>query len=239
MKSVKKKAIKSDKKSGSESGVEKFSKPDMERTKEQFNDFEYLNMFSNLKFDNMSEKKTRTVFEEYILKMTPKSTTNPFYTRMRNEHRYANMFDEDNGYEKVREELKKIQSCLLESISIVRDMHKNPESGITFSFTGKVQAYYNSKIGRYEVEYLPEGYSKEKPLDREMECEIIKAKYFEAITYLLEEIPKERFKLCEKCGTPFFQKTIKTRTYCSFKCIKAVAQVNYIKKKREAKMNNQ
>ena len=243
MKSVKGKAVKSDNKNNSDSGVEKFSKPDMQRTKERFDDFEYLNMFSKQRFDNMSEEKIRTVLVEYTLKMIPKSATSPHQTRMRNEYRYEKMFDENNGYEQVREELKKIQSSLLESISTVRSMHKQPDKCVSLTFTGNVRAYYNSETNKYEVEYLPKEYSEkfsEKNMpDLKMECEMIKSKYFEAIIYLLQEIPKERFKLCEKCGTPFFQQTIKARTYCSFKCIKAVAQVNYIKKKKEMKTTNQ
>jgi len=209
----------------------KFSKTDSSKITNSFDDLEKLNKFSKLNIQNLTDPEIEALIGEYPHLLLRDISTKPFQDFAEINHKYSEMMNADLGPQRVRSALVRVQSCLLEQVSEVRQSLEKPELHQLLSFTGTVTITFDPDTNKYVQTYIPEGFSPESKINTEMECRIISVKYFEVVAYLCQELPHDRFKVCEKCGTPFFQATAREKKYCSALCSKAVAQAKYIKNK--------
>lgn len=209
----------------------KFSKTDSSKIRIFFDDLEKLNKFSKLNIQNLTEPELEALIGEYPHLLLRDISTKPFQEFAETLDKYSEMFKADLGPQRVKSALVRVQSCLLEQVSEVRQSLEKPEHHQLSSFTGTITIIFDPETNKYVQRYMPEGFDPESKIDVEMECKIISVKYFEVVAYLCQELPADRFKVCEKCGTPFFQATAREKIYCSALCSKAVAQAQYIERK--------
>ena len=209
----------------------KFTKTDSSRIRNFFDDLEKLNKYSKINIQNLTDPELEALIGEYPHLLLRDISAIPFRDFANIHYRYLGMMNSDLGAQKVKSALVRVQSCLLERISEVRQSLEKSELSQLLSFTGTVTITFDPATNRYVQTYMPEGFSPELKIDTEMECRIISVKYFEVIAYLCQELPHDRLKVCEKCGTPFFQATVREKIYCSALCSKAVAQAQYIQRK--------
>ena len=210
-----------------------FTKTDSSKIKNSFDDLEKLNKFSKLNIQNLTDPEIEALIGEYPHLLLRDISTKLFQDFAEINHKYSEMMNADLGPQKVKSALVRVQSCLLEQISEVRQSLKKSELNLLLSFTGTITITFDPETNKYVQRYMPEGFSPESEVDIEMECRIIAVKYFEVVAYLCQELPPDRLKVCEKCGTPFFQATAREKMYCSALCSKAVAQAQYIQRKNK------
>jgi len=217
----------------------KFSKTDSNKMKVCFDDLESLNKFSKVNIQGLTDQDLEEFIEKYPHLLLRDISPTPFKDFKNIHGRYFEMMKSDSGSQKVKSDLVRVQSSLLEKISEVRQSLEKSDSPQMLSFTGTVTISLNSDSGKYVEVYMPEGFDPKSKIDVEMECRIIAVKYFEVISYLCQELPSDRLKVCEKCGTPFFQATAREKFYCSALCSKAVAQAQYIQRKTKGGDHNE
>ena len=219
-------------------GKKNISQPDMDRRKEWLEDFEYLNEFSKIDFNQISEREIDKVCHSHTIKVLLEQSARPFSDFMKYFGRYDEIRSEA-GYEGLREYLKKLQGSLLGKITEIKNALLGDDNRELLSFTGKVHIVLNPNTKKYDTKFLPVDFVTGGDIDFKMDCEMLTSRYFEVLSYLLQELPKERFKVCEKdgCGTPFFQATAREKLFCSFRCSKAAAQANYMEKKMKGGIN--
>ncbi len=210
--------------------AKKFSKISSDKRRVYFDDLEKLNKFSKINIQQLTDQELEGLIEDYPHLLLRDISAKPFRDFASIHNRYFEMMNTDLGPQKVRSDLVNVQSRLLERMSEARKSLKRPESGQLMSFTGTITITFDSESGKYVQTYMPEGLSPDSIIDVEMECRIIEVKYFEVITYLCQELPPGRLKVCGKCATPFFQATAREKVYCSALCSKAVSQAQYMKR---------
>ena len=210
-----------------------FTKTDSSKIKNSFDDLEKLNKFSKLNIQNLTDPELEALIGEYPHLLLRDISTKPFQEFAETLDKYSEMFKADLGPQRVKSALVRVQSYLLERISEVRQSLEKSEHHQLLSFAGTITITFDPETNKYIQRYLPEGFNPESKIDIEMECRIISVKYFEVVAYLCQELPPDRLKVCEKCGTPFFQATAREKMYCSALCSKAVAQAQYIQRKNK------
>ncbi len=211
----------------------KFSKTDSNKIRIFFDDLEKLNKFSKLNIQSLTDPELEKFIKEYPHLLLRDISTKPFQDFINIHGKYFEMMKDDSGAQKVKSALVRVQSCLLEQISEVRHSLEKPDLRQLLSFTGTVTITFDPDENKYVETYRPEGFDPNSKIDTEMEGRIISVKYFEVVAYLCQELPYDRFKVCEKCGTPFFQATAREKVYCSALCSKAIAQAQYIQRKAQ------
>ena len=212
-------------------GKKNISKPDMDRRKEWLEDFEYLNEFTKINFGQISEREIDKVCHAHTVKVLLEQSTRPFTDFMKYYGRYDGI-KSDSGYEKLREYFEELQGSLIGKIDEIKNALLGDDNRELLSFTGKVHIVLNPTTKRYDTKFLPLDFVDGGDIDFKMDCEMLASRYFEVLFYLLQELPTKRFKICEKCGTLFFQATAREKLFCSFRCSKAAAQANYMEKKK-------
>ncbi len=215
------------------SATRNFTKPNLLKRQRFFDDIEALNKFSKVNVHQMTDEQLEKFIEDYSHLLIRESTTVPFQDFAHIHARYVKMMESKLEYQKVKSSLATVQSTLLEEISKVRHSLEKVVPSQLLSFSGIVTITFDSKANQYVEVYIPDGFSSDGRIDTEMECRLISVKYFEVLAYLCQELPPDRFKVCEKCGTPFFQATAKLKRFCSSNCSKAVAQAQYIERKNK------
>jgi len=213
--------------------IKYFTKPDSAKRKTFFDDIEKLSEFSKINFHSMSDTEIKKFIKDYPHLLIRDITTIPFQDFAKIYQRYDKLMETEAGFQKVRTSLSSVQNTLLEKISEVKYSLEKTESDKLLSFTGTVTISFDSETKKYVEIYMPEGFDPDSEISTEQECKIITVKYFEIIAYLCQELPADRFKVCEKCGTPFFQATAREKLFCSAKCSKAVAQAQYMERKTQ------
>jgi len=210
-----------------------FTKPDLGKRKTFFKDIERLNKFSKINIHNMTDEEIKEYIGDYPHLLLRDINTAPFQAFTKIHYRYFKMMKTETGLQKVRSSLSSVQNALLGKISKVKFSLKNSKSNNLLSFSGTITIAFDSNTNKYVEHYMSEDLNLATKINTEMECKIIKAKYFEAIAYLCQELPPDRFKICNKCDTPFFQATAREKLFCSEKCSKAVAQAHYMERKEQ------
>jgi len=210
-----------------------FTKPDLGKRNFFFKDIENLNKFSKINIHNLTDAEIKEFIGDYPHLLLRDITKSPFLDYTKISLRYIEMMKTEPGLQKIRSSLSSVQNALLEKISEVRCSLKNSELNQLLSFSGTITITYNSGTNQFIEIYMPENFDPDAKFNTDMECKIIRVKYFESIAYLCQELPADRFKICGKCDTPFFQATAREKLFCSDKCSKAVAQASYMKRKTQ------
>ena len=216
----------------------KFSKTDSNKRTVFFDDLESLNKFSKVNIQSLTDQELEEFIKEYPHLLLRDVSSNLFLDFANVHLRYLEMMESDLGSQKIKSDLVRVQSSLLEKISELRHSLEKQESSQLLSFKGTVKLTFDSDSKKYVAVYIPEEFDPQSKIDIEMECRIIAVKYFEVIAYLCQELPTDRLKVCEKCCTPFFQATAREKLYCSALCSKAVAQAQYIERKTKGGDHN-
>jgi hypothetical protein len=211
----------------------KFSESSPNKKRTFFEDMETLMAFSKSNINSMTENEIEKTIENLAHVFIAGNSKTPFQDFAKTHYRYMELLGSDSGLQKVKSALTYNQSCLLEKMTEAKVFIENPASGNEFSFSGTVVLTFDPETAKYFETYVPEGFKSTLEIDPEIEGKLIEAKYFEIVTYLIQELPAGRFKVCEKCNTPFFQATAREKLYCSTQCSRAVAQAHYIKRKIE------
>ena len=211
------------------------SKPETDNRIIRLRDFEFINKFTRLKISTLSEKKVDDLVVDFIRHILLTDSIKPFSDFAIIHQKYEKL-KSDHGYDKLRDYLGTLQQSIKEKVAEVVNGFISSTSKEVLSFNGCVRIIYNDKTETFDTKFLPKDFDfkkweKAEYPDSKIDSELIKAQYFDIVSYLLRELPKGRFKLCDRCEAPFFQATVRDKLFCSSRCARTIAQAKYRKKK--------
>ena len=186
--------------------------------------------FARMNIDKASDDQLENLIDKYTRLLIKDHSTTTFQDYLREQKRFFN-FDKNNNPNEMRRLFYGIQLHLRTVMNKVADALQKKEAMILES-EGTVRLVYNKKTNKFEQVFIPLDFTDDSKVDLATECSLITSRYFETISYLAVELPPGRFKVCQKCGIPFFQKTKREKLYCSAQCAAASAQAEYAKRNK-------
>ena len=211
----------------------KFTESEMAAIMHRLELFDYLKDFINIDLISISDEELDEVVLNHKMKVVFDHVGDGVFSLFNISDVYKRIKSE-SGYIALRKYFTILQFSLIEKFEEIK---RKLESDELLSFNGTARIVINPATNEYETRFLPSNFNSEIEYDITADCEIIISLFFEILSYLLHGIPKGRLKICEKCGTLFFQVTRREKIFCSQKCAKAAAQAEYIKKTKKGRID--
>ena len=187
--------------------------------------------FARMNIDRASDSQLEDLIGEYPHLLIKDASTTPFQDYAKAHARY---FDFANKVD--RNELRRlfygVQLHLRTIMNAVANALQKREA-MLLEYSGTIRLVLDKKAERFVELFIPRDFHAGSEVTLATECALIESRYAETVRSLVMELPADRFKVCQKCGIPFFQKTEREKLYCSSQCAVASAQRRYAENKRK------
>jgi hypothetical protein len=204
------------------------------KIKRLLDDYDKMIDLAKTDFGKQDNKKLKRQIESYSHFLIPDVSDTPFQDFAKSHYRYSNLLNIENGEKQTRTFFKAIQADLRKKLLSLQNFFETDSSGELLSFTGEVKLIVDRGNNMVVQIYAPGELKYSDELDLEMEYKLLNYKFFEIVSYLIQELPLERLLLCPnpKCGLPYFQAN-QRKKYCSVQCSKAASHVAYMIRENE------
>ena len=199
------------------------------KSKRLLDDYDKMINLAKTNFDKLNYKKLDKQIKNYSHLLIPDMPDSQFLDFTKSYSRYSNMLNTQNGEKKTKTFFKAIQADLKRKLFSLQNFIETGFSGELLTYTGEIKLIYDKADNRITQVYAPDEIEYDDKIDLNKEFKLFGYKFFEVVSYLIQELPLERLISCPntKCGLPFFQAN-QRKKYCSVQCSKAVAHVEYM-----------
>jgi hypothetical protein len=133
--------------------------------------------------------------------------------------------------ERMKRFFENLQSHLRGYVEAIMEAVERGEPRIVFEIQGKREVFVDPSKGLFVEDFsLPEP---GEHLDLETERQLAETRLFDIIKSL--GLRADRFRKCSRarCGKFFYQPSAREKRFCSTRCVKAVVQAEYVKRKQD------
>ena len=211
-----------------------YRQSELEGMERRLDIFEYLKSFINIELNTIADKELLDIARSHVVKVIGEQANSNLIDLLFFNNVYAEIV-KNSGYIKLRKYLAILQYSLIEAFDEVKKQLNDDE---LISFNGSARLVLNHVSNRYELKFLPFNFKFDKNFDIAKDCEVLRAQFFEIISYLMQDNPFGRLKVCKKCAMLFFQITGREKIFCSPKCSKAAAQAQYVEREKNKEDDN-